>query len=40
MTVNEDVGEREICARVMRGMLMGEIIVNLVYDERARASGE
>ncbi len=39
MTVNEDVGVRELCASVMMGMLMREVIVNVFYEDR-NALGE
>ncbi len=34
MTVSEDVGMRELCARVMSGMLMRVVLVNVVYQDR------
>ncbi len=34
VTVSEDVGMRELCARVMSGTLMRDILVDVVYQDR------
>ena len=39
VTVREDAGVRELCARVLSGMLMRQVLVNVIYENR-NALGE
>ncbi len=34
VTVSEDVGMRELCASVMSGMLMRDVLVDVAYQDR------
>ncbi len=35
VTVSEDVGMRELCASVMSGMVMRDVLVDVAYQDRS-----